>query len=78
VAPIHCIAPEGSPLIALAHQGVEVIGQVIAAIDQPINISHISIPLTSLAISSWIVKKIKIFYLIHMISILNSIFTIMF
>jgi hypothetical protein len=34
--------------------------------------------LTSPATPSWIVKKIKMFYIIHMISILNFIFTVVF
>jgi hypothetical protein len=45
---------------------------------QPINTCHISTHLALAVTSSCMVKNFKIIYLTHMISILNSVFTIVF
>jgi hypothetical protein len=45
---------------------------------QPINTCHINIHLVAVVISSCMVKNFKIFYLTHMISILNFVFTVVF
>jgi hypothetical protein len=44
----------------------------------PINMCHISIYLALAATSSYMVKNFKIFYLTHIVSILNSVFTVVF